>query len=497
MTTPALSRQDEDDNRWYRNPLTGRDDYRSVTTILGLLPNDFHKIPPAVLERASRRGDFVHKAFEDGTTCRTDIIPPLDIPELAQDLRSACAFLDEWQPHIIHQELTVFNDTLGYAGSLDMIADFGGSIGLVLGDIKTSRDVRSTVPLQLAAYGMAEYALTWKTMRPHDPNDPGEWTRIDMPDIDSYGVIYIRGELHEFIPIAVSDTQFDQFAKLCDMTDFAAEVEAAGRAAIGRPIPPPDKTIFDERVEALRARIGHLDNEAKESLKAEMIDKGISLKTATEHSQIDTASRMIGRADRQLGTTPEWWTEDAISEVMADVAALPPDLEVELVATCKRYGVPHLRTGLVREHHITYLKDRLSYYMDRQDERAGQVANFAGNLLPGSANIYDDLKAIALTASAARRSGAIDDYGMLQELEAQRAITVIEAIGSGVLVIENGAVTPATDAVEQLVAHVGSKKKIVAVGKEVADEQRLPRPKSTADVVGNPALTAGVWKETA
>ena len=483
MTSPKLATTNDDGQRRYLNPLTGRDDFVSVTSILRLLPNNFHKIPPDILERAGRRGEFVHQLFEHGTTCATDIIPPLDIPEAAQDMASACAFMDEWNPHILHQELTVFNERLGYAGTLDMIADFGGSIGVVLADVKTSRDISAHVPYQLAAYAEAEYAMI---------EVDGEWQRIIPPDYDNYVIIYIRGDQHELVPITVTDQTRKQWRGLVAAHRLINDMHDAGADAINRPVPPPSSTVFDERIAVLRERIKHLDNPATEALRDALIARGIKLSTATEHTELDQVETLITAADENYGAVPESWDKAAVKHFGEQFKALPSDLMIQVEAMTKRYGVPNLGNPAVRQHHIDYALQQLSDAMDIQDERYMQIVKVATEHLPGDTGtgFTGILAIIAREASKSRPSGPTDEYILLQELETRRAIALIEAIGEGLIDIHDGAIVTVDSTLADLVARAGSKSALLDSGRSAADEMQVERPRSSADVAASPLLAA-------
>lgn len=108
---------------------------------------------------------------------------------------------DEWfsQNFItpIYTELTVYNMTEGYAGTLDILWNMNGK--LVLGDIKTSRSLWPDHSRQIAALANAEFAVA------RDEN--GEWVEFDwqevMSRVESIGFLHIRPDdvTNEGMPI--------------------------------------------------------------------------------------------------------------------------------------------------------------------------------------------------------------------------------------------------------------------------------------------------------
>lgn len=76
-------------------------------------------------------------------------------PLTATEYACVLAFADWWgtlpAPHMIATERTVWGQ--GYAGTIDLIAEWGGDVWIV--DFKTSQDVWPEHELQVTAYGMA------------------------------------------------------------------------------------------------------------------------------------------------------------------------------------------------------------------------------------------------------------------------------------------------------------------------------------------------------
>lgn len=125
----------------------------SVTQILELAGiTDFSSVNKDLLERASKFGQAAHRATElsdRGTLDHSSLDAPL-VP-----------FLDAWKKfcekeisEFVEIEIPVWSKIFHFAGKPDRVAlDKRGR--LILPDIKTSRDLSSSVKLQTAGYQLA------------------------------------------------------------------------------------------------------------------------------------------------------------------------------------------------------------------------------------------------------------------------------------------------------------------------------------------------------
>jgi hypothetical protein len=106
-------------------------------------------------DTAAKRGTEVHNLAEKMSHGQEVEVPD----DLAGHVASAVRFLDDWQPKVIHTELTVASRKWNYAGTFDLLADIDG-YGRCLIDYKTSRSgIYGETALQLAAYAHAEVWL--------------------------------------------------------------------------------------------------------------------------------------------------------------------------------------------------------------------------------------------------------------------------------------------------------------------------------------------------
>lgn len=125
-------------------------------------------------------------------------------------------------------EMTVFNTTDKYAGTLDFIAQIPGiGPGLTMGDTKTGKGVYPEVALQLAAYRHAD--------KIEFEHGLGSAPMIETNELAV--VLHLRPEKWELIPVDAGEQQYDLFrhcAQIAWMTrdgngdSFLKEIEFSG-----------------------------------------------------------------------------------------------------------------------------------------------------------------------------------------------------------------------------------------------------------------------------
>ena len=162
-------------------------------------------------------------------------------------------FEREWEPEWEATELTVFNATAGYAGSLDFIAHIPllGE-GLTLGDFKTGRGVFPETALQMAAYRHAEFVET-----------KGHKASVPMPKTERSIVVHLRPDddksyqdkhpksYYEVIPMNTGDEVFEMFKYVTQVAWFTRE---------GSDWQHPPVTVADLRAAAFVEGGSQLDN---------------------------------------------------------------------------------------------------------------------------------------------------------------------------------------------------------------------------------------------
>ncbi|MCJ2530766.1 MAG: hypothetical protein LN413_00395 [Candidatus Thermoplasmatota archaeon] len=110
-------------------------------------------------DRAGDRGRAVHNFAEAIGKARPEDREAVDFAQVAEPyVEGVYGFFATMQPDVLFTEVNVYNDTYGYAGTADLVAEIADQTWLI--DYKTSKAVYPETGLQLAAYQNAEYILT-------------------------------------------------------------------------------------------------------------------------------------------------------------------------------------------------------------------------------------------------------------------------------------------------------------------------------------------------
>lgn len=126
----------------------------SVTQVLSIV-NDFDRVPRAILEHARERGECLHRAVN--LYNRDDLeFESLD-NDTSADVYAWARFLRESGAVVIASESPVVHETLGFAGTPDVVLSWKERI--VIPDIKSTYSVPATVGCQTWAY-----AAAWQSM---------------------------------------------------------------------------------------------------------------------------------------------------------------------------------------------------------------------------------------------------------------------------------------------------------------------------------------------
>jgi hypothetical protein len=148
-------------------------------------------------DAAAKRGTEVHALAEQIADGHEVAVPD----ELRGHVESYVAYLDEWEPTPILQEVTVVSYEYGYAGTLDMIVRYPSG-AVCLNDIKTSKGVYGEVALQLAAYRYADVYLA------------EDGTERPLPQVDDCQVIHVRADGYDVVPMVTDRHVFDDFRRV-------------------------------------------------------------------------------------------------------------------------------------------------------------------------------------------------------------------------------------------------------------------------------------------
>jgi hypothetical protein len=292
MTQPRLATQTEH-GRMYARSVGGEPEVPSITTVIGQYAQDLggwhgYMAAKAALEddramRASRsvglkhavirdaaaaaeryrdqaaaRGDRVHNYCENVALRAMDMDHAVDDAreELRQYGESAWADrFDEWwdlyAPEPLAAEVTIWNRTVGYAGTLDLVAKIGGRVCII--DYKTKgtdrknrvKPLDTKVIMQLVAGVKAEEALA-------DP-DTGHWVDWEFGDAPVLlGVALGETEVkpQQANPDLLKHNWF-KFCALRKVWEYHRSVDAALEESSLQPlmpvVPPPPRIHMPEQ----------------------------------------------------------------------------------------------------------------------------------------------------------------------------------------------------------------------------------------------------------
>lgn len=145
-------------------------------------------------DAAAGRGTTIHKLAE-----QLHAGHKVEVPDGLEGHVEACVrFLDDYDVQSVLSETAVVNRTIGYAGTLDLVADIGGQRWIL--DWKTGRNVYAEAALQLAAYAHAEHWLDGKVEKP-----------LADVGIERGGVVHLRADGFDVYPMNIGDRPFGLF----------------------------------------------------------------------------------------------------------------------------------------------------------------------------------------------------------------------------------------------------------------------------------------------
>lgn len=170
----------------------GMSDEEAISYLSGL--------PNAKRNTSANLGSIIHAATESHSLDR-------EHKEISEEARqyvdSFQQFTADWSPKFLFTEQAVFNDTHGYAGTLDSLVRIGRTVWVL--DTKTGKRVYPEVALQLAAYANAEFV------------GKPDGTEVAMPVVKKGGVVHLTPEGYSFIPVRIDEEVFDAFLSVKDI----------------------------------------------------------------------------------------------------------------------------------------------------------------------------------------------------------------------------------------------------------------------------------------
>lgn len=321
MTAPSLSYKTATGKRQYRSPRCPGVVFDSVTSVLDAgIPKyglnaarlrlsieyamdhraEWERLPDredqvrqirAASERAwgpkARRGTQVHGAIEKMIKGEE---PDAWDAMLGPWLEAFKRFRKDFAPHFGITELTVFNETERYAGTLDfwMTSEAMPHLGLCLGDWKTGAHLQPDAALQLAAYAKADYGVIGLG------ENVGEI--VDIPKFDRGLLIHLREDAsYSAVP---ADIGRDTYAEFLGALAVARYETIGQKNKLGEAL-DPKLAAHEWDIPVLVRRIGDMTPEIKLALQSLFIAQG-------------------------LPTRPAQWSTVDVERVLAMVRAIDP-----------------------------------------------------------------------------------------------------------------------------------------------------------------------------
>lgn len=164
------------------------------------------------------RGKTIH-ALAELVITGEDVEVPL---ELEAEINAYARFLDAWDVQPVLVERPGINRRSWYAGTFDLVADLRGTRWLL--DLKSGKEVWEDVALQLAAYRNFEAVLV----------APG--VEEPMPEVDRCGVIHVKPDSCELVPVEVDADTFAAFLQVQAVGNWIKSAKDA--SPVGLPIQP-------------------------------------------------------------------------------------------------------------------------------------------------------------------------------------------------------------------------------------------------------------------
>jgi hypothetical protein len=182
-------------------------------------------------DAAANRGTDVHTFALELAAGEEVVVPEV----LTGHVDSYLQFAEEWQPKEKLTEVVVVNRRWRYMGTLDLVTDLADGKTWLL-DMKTNKSgVFAESALQLAGYRHCETYL----------GADGE--EHPMPAVDRCGVIWLRADGYDLIPIEAGDAEFRIFlyalelARWRDVNDNFKRREDC--EVIGEALTPPAREV--------------------------------------------------------------------------------------------------------------------------------------------------------------------------------------------------------------------------------------------------------------
>lgn len=184
---------------------TWRRDAESVVDLVKNAPNE-------VRDAAAHRGTLVHALVEATALGQTPSVPP----ELKGFINSWVNWVSDYHVAFEVSEGTVYNREHGYAGTFDLIA-YTTSLGRILVDYKTGKDVYPEAAKQLTAYRHGEFIGL------------PDGSEGEMPEVDGTYVLRLSPDGYDVVPVRSDASQWEAWLAILHLYHDMQRTDLVGK----------------------------------------------------------------------------------------------------------------------------------------------------------------------------------------------------------------------------------------------------------------------------
>lgn len=160
------------------------------------------------VKTAAQLGSLVHEcvdAYSKGKSM------PAYTPEAAPYIHAFLMFCEDHKPDFKFNEVTVYNRSLGYAGTTDWIGTIDGG-PLAIGDWKSGKAIYPDVALQLSAYANGEFMDIAGAEEP-------------LPQIEEAYAVRLGKSEYEVVPVKLSAEAWRSFQAALELVRWKERYE--------------------------------------------------------------------------------------------------------------------------------------------------------------------------------------------------------------------------------------------------------------------------------
>lgn len=179
------------------------------------------------LEQVGERGRRIHALIRERLDDPTAVPPAVSADEAAT-AASGLRFLRDFGATDVRTDVTVVNDTVGYAGTIDALAVIGGRT--VLADFKSGRAIYPEAAMGAAALAAGEYVTD------------ADGGKHPMPVIDRALGVRIDGDGYSALPLDIGPDTLAAFHAARQTWEYRS---VGAKSAVGAPVSPAEFCASD------------------------------------------------------------------------------------------------------------------------------------------------------------------------------------------------------------------------------------------------------------